>query len=349
RPGRREYAVSRVETPRGAAHAALHLQGIDGGDIPIPGSMSAPPALIAERLAHYALWDPTGRAICYVMPSGRTLAARLWRPGEPEAETLTGGTPIFPSWSPDGHRLVLHSGDQLMSVDVESGEQRHLSTNAMGFRTAAISSDGELTAFAEANAQGTALFCYGQAGADPTEVARFEGGVALSFRPGTSELTIAVTTGAEAGVFQDLYVLDMDRPGEPERLIHGPVLAYWWAPTGDRLAVLVPAHTGDGRYQLRFHGSGGVFLRAMEPLTLSPDVRTMVSFFDQFALSHRPWSADGRRFAFGGRLLTDAIPSSFADGQLDVVVVADAVEGGPWVRVGPGFAGFYPPREVNGR
>ncbi len=348
RPGRREYAVSRVETRRDTAHAALHLQGIDGGDIPIPGSMSAPPALIAERLAHYALWDPTGRAICYVMPSGRTLAARLWRPGEPEAETLTGGTPIFPSWSPDGRRLVLHYGDHLMSVDQESGEQQQLSTNAMGFRTAAISSDGELTAFAEASAQGTALLCHRQASDEPTEAARFDGGVALSFRPGTRELTVAVTTGAEAGVFRDLYVLDPDRPGEPERLIHGPMLAYWWAPTGDRLAVLVPAYTGDGRYQLRFHDPSGQFLRAMEPLTLSPDSRTMVSFFDQFALSHRPWSPDGRRFAFAGRVLTDSIPASFADGQLDAVLVADTVAGGPWRRVGMGFGGFFPPREVNG-
>lgn len=348
RPGRREYAVSRVETAGGATHAALHLQGIDGGDIPIPGSMSAPPALIAERLAHYALWDPTGHVICYVMPSGRTLAARLWRPGEPEAETLTGGTPIFPCWSPDGRRLVLHYGDHLMSVDVESGDQRRLSTNAMGFRTAAISSDGELTAFAEANPQGTALLCHRQAADVSTEAARFDGGVALSFRPGTHELTIAVTTGAEAGVFRDLYVLDMDRASEPRRLIHGPVLAYWWAPTGDRLAVLVPAYTGDGRYQVRFHSADGRFSRAMEPVTLSPDVRTMVSFFDQFALSHRPWSPDGRRFAFAGRVLTDSIPASFADGQLDAVVLADAVAGGPWHRVGMGFGGFFPPREVNG-
>lgn len=348
RPGRREYAISRVEASGSSLHAGLHLQGIDGGDIPIPGSLSVPPALIAERVAHYALWDPTGQMLCYVMPAGRTLAARLWRAGEPEAETLTGGTPIFPAWSPDSRRLLLHYGDQLVSVDLESGEQSVLSTHAMGFRTAAISSDGELTAFAEANEQGTALLCHRGTPGGATEAARFDGGVALSFRPGTHELAAAVTTGAEAGVFRDLYLLDLEHPGEPRRLVHGPLLAYWWAPAGDRLAVLVPAYTGDGRYQLRFHGPDGRFLRAMEPLTLSPDMRTMVSFFDQFALSHPLWSPDGRRFAFGGRVLTDSIPASFADGQLDAVVVADAAEGGPWHRVGMGFGGFFPPREVNG-
>lgn len=348
RPGRPEYVVSQVETRSGPARASLHLQGVSGGDIQIPGSTSMPPALIAERVAHYALWDPAGRALCYVMPSGRTLAARLWRAGEPEAETLTGGTPIFPSWSPDGRRLLLHFGDHLMSVDLESGEQSALSTNAMGFRAAAISSDDELTVFAEAHDQGTALLCHRRTPSGAVEAARFDGGVALAFRPGTHELAIAVTTGSEAGVFSDLYLLDMDRAGKPRRLVHGPLLAYWWAPAGDRLAVLVPAYTGDGRYQLRFHGPDGRFLRAMEPLTLSPDMRTVVSFFDQFALSHPLWSPDGRRFAFGGRMLTDAIPASFADGQLDAVVLADAAEGGPWVRVGPGFAGFFPPREVNG-
>lgn len=347
RPGRNEYALSRVETRGGTAHAALHLQGVDGGDVPIPGSLSAPPALIAERMAHYALWDPTGSALCYVMPSGRTLAARVWRTGEAEATMLTGGTPIFPAWSPDGSYLVLHHGPGLTIAERESGRQAALSSNATGFRAPAISPDGSTVVFAEAQGDGTAVFAADWRAGSRREIGRFPGGVALSFRPGTSQVSVAVTTGAEAGVFHGLYAVDATEGGEPRTLVKGALLGYWWSPQGDRLAVLVPAYTGDGRYQLRFHAPDGRFLRAMEPITLSPDTRTMVSFFDQFQLSHRPWSHDGRWFAFGGRLLTDGIPASFADGQLDSVFLADAIDGGPWVRAGAGFAGFFPPREVN--
>jgi TolB protein len=243
---------------------------------------------------------------------------------------------------------LLHHGPNLTSVETVSGEQTLLSANASAFRVAASSHDGEVTVFAEAGDAGTAVISYHHLDGARTGIAKFDGGAALAFRPGTSELTVAITTGAEAGVFRDLYTVTLVAGSEPRRIVHGPLLAYWWAPSGDRLAVLVPAYTGDGRYQVRFHGPDGRFLRAMEPLTLSPDMRTMVSFFDQFALSHRLWSPDGRRFAFAGRVLTDSIPASFADGQLDAVMVADAVDGGPWQRVGPGFAGFFPPREVNG-
>ncbi len=347
RPGRRAYALSRVESRGGAAHAALHLQGVDGGDVPVPGSLSAPPALIAERVAHYALWDPTGTILCYVMPAARSLAARIWRAGEAEATTLTAGTPIFPAWAPDGSFLVLHHGPNLTLVRLESGEQTSLSSNATGFRTPAISPDGLTVVHAEASSEGTTLYASDWPGLSRRELGRFAGGVALAFRPGTNELSVAVTTGAEAGVFHGLYAVDTRSAGEPRALVRGALLGYWWAPRGDRLAVLVPAYTGDGRYQLRFHAPGGQFLRAMEPITLSPDSRTMVSFFDQFQLSHRPWSADGRWFAFGGRLLTDGIPASFADGPLDAVFLADAIDGGPWVRAGAGFAGFFPPGEVN--
>ncbi|GMV85829.1 MAG: hypothetical protein AMXMBFR80_16840 [Dehalococcoidia bacterium] len=347
RPGRPAFALSRVEGRGEAPHAALHLQGVDGGDVPVPGSLSAPAALIAERVAHYALWDPAGRELSYVMPAGRTLAARLWRAGEAEARTLTGGTPIFLAWAADGSYLVLHHGPNLTLVERETGHQLPLSANATGFRTPAISPDGTTVVHAEATGEGTTLFASAWPGASRRELGRFAGGVALAFRPGTTEVSVAVTTGAEAGVFHALYTVDALEGGEPRLLVRGPLLGYWWAPRGDRLAALVPAYTGDGRYQLRFHAPGGRFLRAMEPITFSPDSRTMVSFFDQFQLSHRPWSADGRWFAFGGRLLTDGIPASFADGQLDAVFLADAVDGGPWVRAGAGFAGFFPPREVN--
>lgn len=348
RPGRAEYAVSRVDTRPGAAHSSLHLQGVDGGDIPIPGSLSAPPALIAERVAHYALWGPGGRTLCYVMPAGRTLAARAWVVGSADGETLVGGSPIFPAWHPGGDRLALHHGATVTLVELGSGDREQLSTTGAGFRTPAFSDDGEWLAFAEGTERGTTVVVRRNSDGERREVARFDGGVAFGFRPGTHELTVAVTTGDEAGVFRDLYTVSVERGSEPERLVHGPLLAFWWAPTGDRLAVLMPAYTGDGRYQFRFYGPDARFLRAMEPTTLSPDMRTMVSFFDQYALSHRTWSADGRRFAFAGRLLTDGIPASFADGQLDCVMIADAVSGGPWTRVSAGFAGFFPPGEVNG-
>lgn len=125
-------------------------------------------------------------------------------------------------------------------------------------------------------------------------------------------------------------------------------MAFWWAPAGDRLAVLAPGGLSDGRVQVRFHDADGSPVGAMESLSLSNDIRTLVGFFDQFAQSHPLWSPDGRHFTLAGRLITDGPASSFADGPLDCVLTAEAGARAPWQTAARGFAGFFPPGEVNG-
>src|SRR5690606_36120387 len=128
----------------------------------------------------------------------------------------------------------------------------------------------------------------------------------------------------------------------PGRFQKGPLMAFWWAPDGSRLATLVPAYTGDGRFQVRFLRADGSVESAMEPTTLSQDTRTLVSFFDQYAYSHPLWSSDGRYFAMGGRTVSEGPHASFSGEALDNVLVADLVDRGPWLVAGRGLAGFFP-------
>jgi len=349
-PGHQALAVTRLIADDPSPHAALHLCGLDGGDIEVPGSMSTPPALIAEHIAHYAVWNRQGTALCYVMPAGRTLAARVWRTGDAESTTLTGGTPIFVAWLPSGDRLALHHGSTLELFDVASDSRQRISNAATGFRVPAISPDGQWLAFAEAAGGGTIVSVFRPTSGELRAIGQFDGGVAMAFRPGTNVLTVGVTPVDEANAFHHVFAIDLDSP-EPARqlLMRGPIVAFWWAPGGERLAVLHPGSTGDGRVQLRFHSASGAFERAMEAISLSPDIRTLVAFFDQFVLSHALWSPDGSEFALAGRLLGDGLVASFADSPLDAVLVAGADAAGPWRRAGTGTAGFFQPSEVNGR
>lgn len=312
-----------------------------GAALDVPGSVSAPATLIADRLAHYSLWAPGGKHLCYVSPAGRTLAARLWGTGEASEKTLIGGAPIFPSWSPTGEHLALHHGGSLTLVDVATGAERRISDNAAGFRSAVFVNDGNAVLFAEPVESGVRLRVSDIAGTDSQAGPVLGGGVAFAPRPGSEEVLVGVTPGDEAGVFSELLRYEPRASNEPRRFLKGPLMGCWWSPDGSRLAVLVPAYTGDGRFQVRFHDGNGRFERAMEPTTLSQDTRTLVSFFDQYALSHQLWSADGRFFAIGGRLLSDGLHASFASAGLDHVMLADLETAGPWKVVGPGLAGFF--------
>jgi hypothetical protein len=105
-------------------------------------------------------------------------------------------------------------------------------------------------------------------------------------------------------------------------------VAWWWDPAGDRIAVLLPTYSGDGRFQLRIYDKEGRFLRASEGFIPSNDTATVVSFFDQYALSHPAWSADGRWFGFAGRFQTDSPHPSFSGGGGDTAWAWDTRETG---------------------
>ena len=174
-------------------------------------------------------------------------------------------------------------------------------------------------------------------------VTRVAGGVALGFRPGSGELTIAVSRAPESGVFDSLLLRD-PRSNVQRRLWRGPFVAFWWSPPGDRLAVVVPTQSGDGRYQLHIAGPEGDVLASAEPIVPSQDLRTVLSFFDQYGLSHRLWAPDGSAFLLAGRLVSDGVASSFGDPPGDAVFYWNALRGAPLERVGGGMAAFFPPR-----
>lgn len=343
RPGTSQLATSVVTRPTSTGGRTV-LQLLDltsGGRLDIPGSTNAPARLIADRLAHYALWSPDGRMVSYVCPAGRALASRIWETGESGERTVMGGAPIFTTWSTDSRRVAVHHGGSLTVVDTAVWAEQRISDNAAGFRTALFLRDAIV--FAEPGPTFVRVVMTSLLDGSRSEGPLVNGGVAFAPQPNGDTVLLGITPGDEAGVFSEILRFDPEQPDEkPRRFLKGPMMAFWWSPDGSRLAILAPSYTGDGRFQVRFHGADGTFERAMEATTLSQDMRTLVSFFDQYALSHALWSADGRYFAVSGRLLTDGPHASFTGSNLDCVLVADLHEPGPWLNAGHGLAGFFP-------
>jgi hypothetical protein len=315
RPGADSWTWSVVDTTARLEHLET-LAAVE-----VPGSRTQPPLLLAARLAHYAAWSPSGDALCYVVPDGRALSLRIWRPGEPEARSLLSAAPLFTAWLPGTNWLLCHHGTSLSAFETATGEQRVLSNSAAGFRAPAVAHDGSVFAWAEVRDGRVEVRTGTVEPGGSRVVATFDGGTTLGYQPRTAELTLAVARQPESGVFSELVrVLDS---GEVLRIVQGPLVAYWWSPDGSRVASLHPSYTGDGRFQVRYHHATGRSLGATEAFVPSADTATMVGFFDQYSASHPSWSPSGRWFGLCGRLLKEGPHPSFSGGTTDRALIWD--------------------------
>lgn len=339
RPGSAQAAVTVFQPGSPPRTTARFADLAAASEVPIPGTTLEPAALIADRLPHYLFWSRSGRFLAIVQPAGRTLGLRLWEVGEAATSVLLGGAPLFMEWSPVADVLAIHHAETLSLCSLPGGELRQLSTRARGFRAPAFTADGEWLAWAEADQAGATLCALHIASGHRVTGPRFETGVV--FLPGCARagVSVAVATPAEPTVFAEVATW---QPGFEEYrvLFRGHHLAGWWSPTGERLAVLFPTFSGDGRFQVKFFDARGEPQQALEPIVLSADSRTAVSFFDQFGRSHSPWSTDSRWFTIGGRVATDALHASYGPPALDRVLGVDLTAAARWQDLGRGTIGW---------
>ncbi len=305
--------------------------------------------VIGPRVPNYTLWSPRGDTLAIVGTSALGLTLFLSdREGAITSSPVLNGAPLFPCWSPDGSHLAVHAGPEIVVLEVDGNRRRNvLAERAVGFRAPVYSPDGASLAFALDAGEGVRVVAAEPDGASPRPLGEFPGGVALAFRPGTRELSVAITRSPDTGNFDDLWSIDLDS-GEKRLLARGPFVSYYWSPLGDRLLTVVPAQTGDGRYALYAWTADGSFSGATEAFVPSQDFRTSLGFFDQYRLSHTPWTADGSAFIACGRFAGDAVSGSFGDPVGDYVLRWPGKRGAPLERLMPAVAAVPSPRATPG-
>ena len=348
RPGHDAVSLSVVTGEGNRQRSAVEMLDLEGNHLrtlfesPLGGE-----AVIAPNVPHYALWSPGGDRLALVAQGRAGLTLFLSEAEGPLiADPIQTGAPLFLAWSPDGRRLAVHAGVNLSVLELaEARASRPISADARGFRTPAFSDDGELLAFAtpDSAGEGVIVRVAKGSGGETEAVHELPGGVALAFRPGTRILTVAVTTQPASGAFDELWTIDLDGGGGPERLLRRPFASVFWDPAGERLAFIVPSSTGDATVSLQARAATGEFLGASAPFLPSGDYQTLAGFFDQYGRSHRLWAPDGSAFLAAGRLLTDAPAAAFGDGSRDAVLRWRPERGAPVERIGEGGIGVFPP------
>jgi len=333
-----EIATSVSNAERGSVVDVVDLQSENfrtNSSFSIGGELTA----IAPRIPHYVMWSPDGSMLSIVSRKGDTLGLTCFSPetGTSGAEVL--GAPIFSGWTADSRLIVVHAGPRLLLVEPLSGDVlRTISEGAVGFRAPAVSASGRII-YAEPRDGALRVMQTITERDESSELANFAAGAVLAFRPGGDDLTVGVASGAEAGALSELWLIAAN--GERRRVSRGPFVAFVWSPAGDRIALVTPSQSGDGRHYVRVIDDSGEELCASEAIVPSEEFRIWLAFFDQYSQSHSIWDAAGETLLLAGRRVDDSIHSSLGDPVGDKVYAWRAERNQPLELVTSGVSGFF--------
>ena len=263
--------------------------------------------LVAVGAPHYIYWSADSRFLGFLIAGRRGLTLLVEDTHNPTVPVeVESNTPLYFHWAPDGESMVVHAGDAIKLVrkpfDTSTPQ---LMARSQGFNVPALSPDGALVAYTVnepregVRATGYELLI-GQAGT-PHQARRVlqVGSVsAFLWSPDGSELAVADRQDLSSPLFERLRVVSAD--GATVRtIVEEQFLAFYWSPAGDKIAWVglapeerlfewaVASRTGDSAQRLfRFQPSA--------------DSMIMLSYFDQYAYSHSPWSPDSTRLVVAG-------------------------------------------------
>jgi TolB protein len=165
------------------------------------------------------------------------------------------GRPCFWEWSPDGKRVMVHTGsmgnteDQSRLALVDPFSPSGMSKSELGnpgrpgyFQAPAISRSGRYRAFGQVNRKNQVELIVESPEDGEQMTVRHEGVAALSWSPTDDQLAFICPPEPLRTYYGPLRVLNTDN-GEMRVLTDEIVLAFFWSPTGDRIAYFTVANT----------------------------------------------------------------------------------------------------------
>jgi TolB protein len=315
-------------SPDGSSIAAIG-QSTDGTGVYVfaarsPGGPTPDPSVIyqsATQPPFYLYWTPDARSVTFLTTEVDGLALRIApADGRAAASVVRTGAPMYWDFI-DSDRLLVHAGpagSEGFFGEVGSGGTPFAGTerSAGAFRSPAVSADGRFRAYLAAGDGAVGEVVRESRDGSGTTRIRVFGSAAVDFSPTSDELAFVAPDQLSATAVPlpigPLRLLEPDG-SEPRTILAGNVVGFFWSPTGDTIAALSLPSPYDTVTEARSTGRGqltaatsGLELRLSFVAATDGAVRSertvhvsdlfvnqVLPFFDQYALSHRFWSADG--------------------------------------------------------
>ena len=299
------------------------------------------PPVIAPNVPHYLSWSPDCRHLAVVAPGAEGLTLFIADADSGQTVPVIAGAPLFPAWSPDGLRLLLHPGSQLLMVDLSDGMKvSAVAGGAVGFRTPAWSPDGTRIAFTEQPEENKLnLLTADPSGKEVRIEAELDAPAAFLWSPAGTTIALATLTNPEGPSYGGLRLLEV-KGGRAVSLTEDELLAFFWSPDGRRLAYVMPNAT-EGLYSWVVLDLRERRQRRLASHFPSQDMLTLYAFFDQYAHSHQLWSPDSTKLVYSGRLNLNGHAHYGSGEPQSRILVADVTSEASASVVGEGSLAFW--------
>jgi hypothetical protein len=306
------------------AFASVDRSGDDASsEIFLQRAPDEPPRRIARNDEHFVIYlygspAPYSResgcpSLAYLIEeeNGVGLHLVMTREGaSPQDLLLAVGRPFYFSWSPDGERILWHTGGALRDnpvaeiglYDIVEDRRRVLPFAPGTFPAPAWSGQGDrwlgVTASNGANR-------FQHIGSDEVATLMTSAGEEIVFVPAPDgrRVAYAVRDPDNPVAYGPIHVVDL-RTGRTSQSTDDAfgVLGFFWSPDGRRIAYLSRLDLPDSVWmQWRVFDPGSGRDRGFAAFHPSPLMRFMVHSFNQYAQSHRFWSPDGRTLVYADR------------------------------------------------
>jgi TolB protein len=256
---------------------------------------------VAQTAPHYLYWSPDSKSLAFVAATAQGLTLFIEdpeAPGPPAA--VQTGAPIYFHWASDASSILLHIRQELkLSRKPFGAAPPALLANAAGFRVPALSPDARWMAYSVASESGGALFIADPADLRTAHAALTVGALsAFMWSPDGAELAVVDQADTASPLFQRLQVVSA-HGGATRTITEEPLLAFYWSPDGQRIAW-VAVDSEEGMFTWKVAPPSGGPAQQLFRFQPSSEMLAMLTFFDQFAYSHSPWSPDSSHLVMAG-------------------------------------------------
>lgn len=280
---------------------------------------------IAPGVPHYLCWSPDSKKLAAVGQDelrGLVLQVSATDKNEPPKEIIS-GSPIFTLWSADSNRLLLHVGETMYLADIVGGkEPRELRHRSIAFRCFAWAMKGSKSVYvARAPYRGgSAIYLADEHGDNGQPVAPIRRGETVLVSSPDQEYVAFTEKGPPSAQYYVTLKLLKVSDIEVKTFVDEPLLAFFWAPDGEKIAFIGydPA-TQKATWKIIDVKNEKIFKLA--DFVPSSELSTIITFFDQYAQSHSPWSSDSRYLIFTGHAESRKYGSNGKHGNNHVYVI----------------------------
>ena len=337
--------VTRENAPDGEIESAIQILDASSGDVTVV--YENPPVafpFIANRIPHYMYWSPDSTRLAFLANTGDddglTLFAASLNGGQGgNPVPIVIGAPIYMAWDPASSLMLLHVGETMYLVDVsEPLVLDRFSRRPTGFRAASWSADGSRMAYSGIYAGRLSLLVADSEGAHNMPLADVGSRQAFLWSPTDETLAFADSANPAVPYFDKVTTVDL-ASGDMRTLVDEPVLAFFWSPSGLKLAyVAVDPMRGDLTWKVIDRDGG----QARELVTFVPsrEYLTTLTFFDQYAPSNSIWSPDGTHLLFAG-LVEDSEGAAYLASNDESLIYVANVDGSSVKPIAEGSIAFW--------